>query len=354
LTSEPLRILHVDDDPALSRLVGKMLARQGYAVESVATGEAGLARIAQGGIDVVVLDHYLETGTGMAVLRALQGRPDAPAIVYVTGSAETAIAVEALKLGAADYVHKSVEENFFTLLASAVDQAVERVRLLREKARAEREIRAARDRAEMLLSEVNHRVANSLAIVASLVRMQASAVSDVQAKNALAETETRIAAIAGLHRKLYTSDDIGSVDLDAYLASMAQDLDVAMRQAGHGSRLRLDLQPFALPTDRAVSVGMVVTELLTNAYKYAYPGQSDGEVRLSLHLRDPHTAVIAVEDDGIGWSGSGSVKGTGLGSRIIRSMASTLDTSVTFGDGGSGTRAEIVVALPPPQAAPSA
>lgn len=343
MNAGPLRILHVDDDPALARLVEKALARRGYTVENVPTGEAGLARIDAGGIDVVVLDHYLETGTGMALLAALKERPGAPAVVYVTGSAEAAIAVEALKMGAADYVHKSLEEDFFSLLASAVDQAMERARLRREKERAEQEVRAARDRAELLLSEVNHRVANSLAIVASLIRMQGSAVRDPQARNALAETEARIAAIAGLHRKLYTSEDIASVDLDAYLSALATDLDATMRQSGHDSRLRLDLQPFSMPTDRAVSVGMLVTELLTNAYKYAYPGRSDGEVRVRLQPRDQETAMLSIEDDGVGWSGSGSAKGTGLGSRIIRSMAVSLDSAITFDDGQGGTRAEILV-----------
>src|SRR5690606_30542774 len=118
---------------------------------------------------------------------------------------ETAIAVEALKSGAADYVHKSVDEDFFVLLASAIDQAVEQSRLREAKEAAEREVREARDRAELLLAEVNHRVANSLALVASLVRLQSSSVSDPTAKDALSETEARITAIAGLHRRLYTS-----------------------------------------------------------------------------------------------------------------------------------------------------
>ena len=116
-----------------------------------------------------------------------------------------------------------------------------------------------------------------------------------------------------------------------------------MRQSGHSSRLRLDLKPFAMPTDRAVSVGMIVTELLTNAYKYAYPGRADGEVRVRLQPQDNGTAVLAIEDDGVGWSGSGPAKGTGLGSRIVQAMALNLGSSLSYGDGRAGTRAEIVI-----------
>lgn len=337
-----VRVLHIDDDEALTRLVERALGRRGYSVEHRTTADAGLARIAEGGVNVVVLDHYLESGTGFGVLEKLATMQDPPPVVYVTATADTNIAVEALKAGATDYVHKSVDEGFVTLLASAIDQAVEKGRLKREKEKAEQEVRAARDRAELLLAEVNHRVANSLALVASLVRMQASAVSDPTARDALAETQARIAAIAGLHRKLYTSEDVRTVDLDSYLASLMRELDTSMTAAGHRPKMRLDLSPFRLPTDRAVSVGLLVTELVTNAYKYAYADREPGEVRLRLEPHSEGAALIAVEDDGVGWDGTGTVQGTGLGMRIVRAMAQNLGSDVSYVRAG-GTRAELLI-----------
>src|SRR5690606_16569360 len=101
-------ILYIDDDPGLCRLVQKALERRGYIVDCAHTGEEGLARLRHGGIDVVGLDHYLPTGTGIDVLAAMAELEDRPAVVYVTGTAETAVAVAALKAGAADYVLKTV------------------------------------------------------------------------------------------------------------------------------------------------------------------------------------------------------------------------------------------------------
>lgn len=344
MADQTYRVLHIDDDPALARLVQKALARAGYEVENVADGPAGLERIEQGGIDAVVLDHYLPSGEGSEVLTSIVARRDAPPVVYVTASAEATIAIEAMKAGAADYVMKATGEDFFVLLSSAIEQAIAKAELKREKDRAEREVRAARDRAEILLSEVNHRVANSLSLVASLVRMQAGTVTDPKVKDAFAETEARIAAIGELHRKLYTSDDVRSVDIDSYLKTLVSELASSMRQAGHLAKIKLDLDSFAIPTDKAVSIGMIVTELLTNAFKYAYPENAGGEVRVSMKRCGENRAKLTVEDDGVGWNGTGKAQGTGLGTRIVQAMAHTLGGSISYGDGRDGTRTIIEVA----------
>lgn len=339
------RVLQIDDDRALARLVEKSLTRRGYSFEHAPDAASGLARIAEGGIDLVVLDHFLDSGTGISVLSRIAELDSPLPVVYVTGSQEPTVAVEALKAGAADYVLKTVGEEFLVLLTSAIEQAIEKARLERQRELAEIEVREARDRAEILLSEVNHRVANSLALVAALVRMQASAMTDPTAKEALNETQARISAIAGLHRKLYTSDDVRSVSLDAYLVSLAEELETAMKASGHTSRMKLDLDPITVPTDRAVSVGMIVTELLTNAYKYAYPEGMDGEVRIVMKRSSMDVATLSVEDDGIGWDGSGPPRGTGLGTRIVGAMASQLGTSIIYGDGRSGTRISLELSV---------
>jgi two-component sensor histidine kinase len=340
-----LTVLHIDDDAGLSRLVSRTLGRQGFVVENAVDAAEGLARIARGGIDAVVLDHYLRSGTGMNVLEALSELEHAPPVVYVTGSSEPTVAVDALKAGAADYVHKTVGEEFFVLLESALHQSLEKARLEREKERAEQEVRAAKERAEILLAEVNHRVANSLSLVAALVRMQASATKEPEARDALAETQVRISAIANLHRKLYTSEDVRSVNLEEYISALIHEIDASMKAAGHQSRMRAELETVLLPTDKAVSVGMIVTELITNAYKYAYPQGSDGEVRVVLRRSDETRAILTVEDDGVGFSGTGTPKGTGMGTRIVKAMASSLGTAVEYDPRERGTRARMELLL---------
>lgn len=204
----------------------------------------------------------------------------------------------------------------------------------------------ARDRAEVLLAEVNHRVANSLALVASLVKLQANAVKEAAAKDALAETEGRIYAIALIHKRLYSSGDVRLVALDEYLTGLLDHLETAMRAAGHGATLRYELAPLKLPTDASINLGVVVTEWVTNAFKYAYP-DSAGEVRVRLRDVGEGRAELAVEDDGIGRRDGRSVQGTGLGTRIVTAMAGAMSAEIRYDDRAPGTTARVVFAMPP-------
>jgi two-component sensor histidine kinase len=334
------RLLYVDDDPALARLVQRTLGRRGYEVENVATTAEGLARVGKGGIDIVALDHNLPTGTGLDFLAELEAHPERPPVVYVTGVTEAAVAVAALKAGAADYVAKTTGEEFFELLGSAVDQALEKARMQRERDRAEREIREAKDRAEVLLHEVNHRVANSLALVAALVGMQSKAIADPSAREALGEIQGRITAIAGVHRSLYTSQDVRSVEISEYLTSLLRDMESTLKEAGHASTVRLAAERAEVPTDKAVSIGVVVTELVTNAFKYAYPDNRAGEIRVLLR-KIGQKVKLTVEDDGIGWRGQGPIQGTGVGSRIVNAMARGLGSEVSYAPAGAGCRVSL-------------
>lgn len=335
----PCRILYIDDDPGLGRLVQRALQARGYCVELAANGEEGLARARAGGIDLIALDHHMPDRTGLDLLPVLRALPEPPPVIYVTGSEDSRVAVAALKAGAVDYVWKDVQGQFRELLGEAVNTALRQEALRRDKERAEAAVREARDRAELLLREVNHRVANSLTLVAALARMQTSAVSDPAAKEALEEMQARISAIAGIHRRLYTSEDVEAVELDAYLSGLVEELQLAMKASGRDHAIRLQAESIRLATDKAVSLGVVVTELVTNAYKYAYPAGTQGEIRVQVRREGTDTLSLAVEDDGVGWTGEGEAKGTGLGSRIIRAMASNLRSALTYAPDRVGTRA---------------
>lgn len=344
-TDAPIRLLYIDDDRGLSRLVQKELSRHGYHVTCAPDGDAGLAAMRADVFDVCALDHYMPGRDGLDVLPEMLELPDTPPVVYVTGAQDGRIAVAALRAGAADYVIKEVSEDFTALLRSAVEDALLRRRLQRENEEVQEQIRLARDRAEALLREVNHRVGNSLQLVSSFISLQLRQLADEGARMALREAQSRIEAVAHVHRRLYTSEDMSGVAMDEYLRGLVDELAKSVGPGTGAPRLMLTAEPLIVSTDQAVSLGVIVTELITNAVKYAYEPGQDGEIRVIL-ARAPEgdRAILTVEDDGPGL-GEGAPKGTGLGGKIISAMAGGLRSAVEIDTAHRGVRARLAFDL---------
>jgi len=335
-------LLYIDDDEALGRLVSRGLQRLGFCVIHATDGEAGLARLRQGGIDVVALDQYMPGLDGLETLEQIQLIADSPPVVFVTASQDSAIAVTALKAGAADYLMKDTMGDFVPLLHVAVDQAIKQARIRKARDEAIAEVHASRDRyaalaaeREMLLREVNHRVGNSLQIIASLLHLQASSSRQPDVKAALTNAMGRVAAVAQVHRRLYTSHDLKSVLLNQYLEALLEDL----RRSAEGNRMsRLTLQSDSveIDPDRAVAIGIIVNELVMNAVKYAYPDGA-GPIHVALQAKGDDIE-LSIADDGVGLDVKVDPRSTGMGQRIVSAMASKLEASVERDPQHKGTR----------------
>jgi two-component sensor histidine kinase len=342
MTIEPPTLLYIDDDKTLARLVERGLTRLGLKVIHADCGTAGLDRLTQGGIDVIALDQYMPGLDGLETLERIRAIPDAPPVVFVSAAQDSKIAVTALKAGASDYLVKDVQGDFIPLLQVAVEGALRQARLQKARDEAEAEVHAARDRfaalaaeREVLLREVNHRVGNSLQIIASLLHLQASSAAEDDVKAALTNAMGRVAAVAQVHRRLYTSHDLKSVLLNQYLDALLEDL----RRSAEGnrmSRLTLKAAPIEIDPDRAVAIGIIVNELVMNAVKYAYPDGA-GPIHIDLVDRDDEL-LLSIADNGVGLNAKTDPRSTGMGQRIVAAMAAKLSATVERDPHHNGTR----------------
>jgi diguanylate cyclase (GGDEF)-like protein len=159
---ESIRILYIEDDPGLARLVQKRLGRVGYEVDIAADGEEGVAKYERDSYDVMFVDQTLPVYDGLEVIRILGSKGILPPTIMITGTGDEQVAVEAMKLGAGDYIVKDAEGGYLELLPSVVEKVIDQRRAITEKQRAEEALKEAGDKLENL-----HEVARRLATCTS-------------------------------------------------------------------------------------------------------------------------------------------------------------------------------------------
>jgi two-component sensor histidine kinase len=198
------------------------------------------------------------------------------------------------------------------------------------------QFKALAEERALLLREVNHRVSNSLQLIASLLHIQGEMSGNDDVKAALKEANSRVLAVARVHRSLYTSFDVRWISLSAYLSNLIRDLkDVTAGRDGEESAIAFSADPLQAGPDTVVAVGIVAAELILNALRHAYPG-GRGPVRVSLCADGPNAKLI-VEDEGVG--GMAGTRPRGVGQRIMAGMADKLSGALHYEPRQHGTRA---------------
>ncbi|MDF2493226.1 histidine kinase dimerization/phosphoacceptor domain -containing protein [Sphingomonas sp.] len=208
----------------------------------------------------------------------------------------------------------------------------ERQRLFQELERAVADKDSALAQKDVLMKEVDHRVQNSLQLVSAFLSLQARDAGPGQVADQLTEARSRLSAVALVHRRLYRDDQIETVDLGRYLEELVQDLRGSL---GHewASQMTVDLTPLLIPTDRAISVGLIASELVINATKYAYEGTT-GPIDIALEqYRNRFRLIVA--DNGGGVSGDR----VGFGSRMMQAVVGRLNGTLDHADNSPGLRA---------------
>jgi chemotaxis protein methyltransferase CheR len=219
----------------------------------------------------------------------------------------------------------------------AIEDVTERVRLEREHA-------AAHERVDRLLQEMQHRVRNSLQFIASMVMIESRSHRSGEGKAALERVSHRIKALGHLYSKLTDSDTVEAVDAADYLDELCRDLVASVHHEGDKSIvLKTDIANEKLPTDRAIPIGLIVNELVTNAVKYAFPGEAKGTVMVTLK-RGPGELRLTVADDGKGLDAERA--DSGLGGRLVDGFAHQLGAQVERQSNARGTTVHLILPAP--------
>lgn len=157
---------------------------------------------------------------------------------------------------------------------------------------------------EMLIREVHHRVKNNLQVISALLQLQGSRSVDPLVKMSLEESQNRMLSIAFIHHNLYMHDDIQEVEMQSFLSELVQHLSSVYTGPDREVRVLQDVETVSLDMDVAMPLGLIINELLTNSYKYAFPGRADGTITIALGCPDENTCLLEYSDDGPGLPGN--------------------------------------------------
>ena len=353
---ELLHVLQVEDSASDASLNERTLTKAGYAVHSERVMDARemSAALAKQPWDVIIADYRLPEFDAPSALSLLhQSGRDIPFIV-VSGAVGEELAVAMMRAGAQDYLLK----DNLVRLAPAVDREIRDARTRRGREVAERALNeseqrftvqgAAFDRQtellrqrETMLREIHHRVKNNMQVMSSLLSLQSRVASNPETSRMLEENQNRIQSMALLHELLYQSDDLALVDFPKYIRRMVEHLFRFYGVDNRRIRLHCELDPVGLELDDALPCGLLISEVISNCLKHAFPEGRTGDVRILLRRRSPTTVALLISDTGVGLPANlDSTTSRSLGLRLVRALADQLRASLDIRSQG-GTEVEL-------------
>lgn len=340
-TKKNARILVVEDNADMSEFITGVLSDK-YQVECAFNGAEGLEKALVYFPDLIISDIMMPVMSGNDMIRKLKENhrtKDIPVLI-LSAKTEDVFRMEMLKSGAQDYLNKpfSIEElkvrtnNIIEiklskdLLRKELDRYSESLsQLVEELAEKKHMLESSLSEKTILLKEIHHRVKNNLQIIASLLSLQSSSIKDPAVLEVFKESQNRIRSMALIHEKLYSSrDGFAKINLRGYIDDLIKYLFRTYRISSSKVRLNIEVPEIIISLDSAVSIGLILSELITNSIKYALNENGEGNLSVMYKDEDGTGTTISVSDTGKGMSDvKEQVKDT-LGMVIISSLIDQL------------------------------
>jgi len=215
-----------------------------------------------------------------------------------------------------------------------------------ELKQAEEVLRVSLLEKESLLKEVHHRVKNNLQVISSLLHLQARKVQNAEVHGFLRDTQNRVRSMALLHETLYQSGNLAKVRLPQYIKNVCTAVARSYASGAGNIQLHHEIADMSLDLDQAIPVGLIISELVSNAFKHAFPSQAEGEILVQLH-EEENRLVLRVSDNGIGFPPGTAAQGEEtLGLLLVRNLCRQLEGRLSIAS-GHGTVFEIVFPAQP-------
>lgn len=389
-----INILIVDDTADNLRLLATILELQGYNVRKSLSGKMALQGVNYYHPDLILLDINMPDMNGYEVcqqLKASEATSDIP-VIFISAIERLESKIQAFELGGMDYITKPFQEQEVLirvknqlLIRQQRQQLIEQNKCLEQeiskRLKAENELRRLNDslhltvlerndflqevnrelisqivklgqvkterqqtehqlelslqEKDVLLKEIHHRVKNNLQIISSLLKLQSDSIRDGEALTAFANSYNRVRAMALLHENIYRFQNLSAINAPSYIKSLVVDLCKFYSANLNQIDLKLEVAEIALDIDTAIPCALIISELISNSLKYAFPSPGQGEIKIQMY-DDPERWFLVVSDNGVGLPPELDLEeveslGLGLVNILIQQLSGSLEVDVGQG-----------------------
>ncbi len=332
-----LRILIAEDEYLVCEKIKEVVESVGYTVVGDAMdGVQAIYLTEKLKPDLILMDIKMPGMDGISATKRIQRRRPTP-VVILTAYQNQELLREAGAAGVSGYLMKPPNAND---VEGAVEIAMQRfsdmmeMRRLNEKLKREIEAREEVEQAlkkaleekNLLMKEILHRTKNNMTMVCSLLNLQSASVNDAHTLNMFRETACRVRSMAMVQERLYQTDSFIRMDLREYLRDLAVTVYRNFETDAEKISLHFDLESVTVSSRTAVSCGLILNELISNAVKYAFPGDRRGAIATGLRATECGAVELCVRDDGAGLPDDMDLNAPGsLGLQIVAGLAEQLD-----------------------------
>jgi two-component sensor histidine kinase len=198
-----------------------------------------------------------------------------------------------------------------------------------EKKHADEEIKKSLKEKEVLLQEIHHRVKNNMQIISSLLNLQKYYLDDDMAINVIKESQNRVKSMALLHEKLYQSPNLTRINFYDYTKSQISDLSYSYAVDQSKITFVIEIEEITLNIETALPIGLIISEIVSNSIKYAFPNNIKGEIFIGLKLSDDGEFELRVRDNGIGLPEGMELNNLdSLGLKLVTNLVNQIDGKI--------------------------
>ncbi|HNW98650.1 MAG TPA: PAS domain S-box protein [Bacteroidales bacterium] len=212
-----------------------------------------------------------------------------------------------------------------------------------ERTKAEDLIKHQLEEREILLKEIHHRVKNNMQVIISILNLQASFIKNKKIVNILQDSQSRVKTMALIHEKLYQTKDFSNINFLDYITNLIKYLFTIYNSTDHPVEYKISAEPFPVSIDTTISLGLMTNEIVSNSFKYAFEGKTNGKIEISLKKYDEKNLVLSIKDNGKGLPPGFDCKNTqSLGLQLVCLLTEQIQGKLKVESSDKGTKFSII------------